>query len=137
MLEEGIDPFADLRVQKTEIESKVASLQKNIEQSHTAMRSMYLDKVKGIISASEYADHVLALSEEKSDYEKQVTELTEHIEQIEATLSIHNNKKLITSQYVGTRTLSKEMVSILIDYILVGRKDPLTKETPVEIHWNF
>ena len=96
-----------------------------------------MDKVKGIISASEYADHVLALSEEKSDYEKQVTELTEHIEQIEATLSIHNNKKLIASQYVGTRILSKEMVSILIDYILVGRKDPLTKETPVEIHWNF
>ena len=31
----------------------------------------------------------------------------------------------------------EEMVSILIDYILVGRKDPLTKETPVEIHWNF
>lgn len=137
MLEEGIDPFADLRVQKTQIESKVASLQKNIEQNHAAMRSMYLDKVKGIISASEYADHILAISEEKSDYEKQVTELTEHIEQIEATLSIHNNKKLIASQYVGTRILSKEMVSILIDYILVGRKDPLTKETPVEIHWNF
>lgn len=137
MLEEGIDPFADLREMKTKNESKIANLQKAIEQNHAAMRSMYLDKVKGIISASKYADHVLALSEEKSNYEKEIIELTEHIGQIETTLAIHDNKKLLASQYTGTRILSKEMVSILIDYILVGRKDPLTKETPVEIHWNF
>ena len=114
-----------------------ANLQKKIEQNHAAMRSMYLDKIKGIITSSEYANHVLTISEEKSDFEKQIVELTEHIEQIEKTLAIHDNKKRLASQYVGTRTLSKEMVSILIDYILVGRKDPLTKETPVEIHWNF
>ena len=137
MLEEGIDPFADLHEQKAKIESTIANLKKAIEQNHAAMRSMYLDKVKGIISASEYSDHVLTLSEEKSDFERQIIELNEHIEQIETTLAIHDNKKLLASQYTGTRTLSKEMVSILIDYILVGRKDPLTKETPVEIHWNF
>ena len=137
MLEDGIDPFADLRVRKVQIESEIANLQKKIEQNHAAMRSMYLDKIKGIITSSEYANHVLTISEEKSDFEKQIVELTEHIEQIEKTLAIHDNKKRLASQYVGTRTLSKEMVSILIDYILVGRKDPLTKETPVEIHWNF
>ena len=137
MLEEGIDPFADLRDQKAQIESTIANLKKAIEQNHAAMRSMYLDKVKGIISASEYSDHVLTLSEEKSDFERQIIEFNEHIEQIETTLAIHDNKKLLASQYTGTRILSKEMVSILIDYILVGRKDPLTKETPVEIHWNF
>ena len=25
----------------------------------------------------------------------------------------------------------------LIDYVLVGKKDPVTKEVPIEIHWNF
>ena len=137
MLEEGIDPFADLRDQKAQIESTIANLKMAIEQNHAAMRSMYLDKVKGIISASEYSEHVLTLSEEKSDFKKQIVELTEHSEQIEKTLAIHDNKKLLASQYTGTRILSKEMVLLLIDYILVGRKDPLTKETPVEIHWNF
>ena len=79
----------------------------------------------------------LFVVKEKSDFERQIIEFNEHIEQIETTLAIHDNKKLLASQYTGTRILSKEMVSILIDYILVGRKDPLTKETPVEIHWNF
>lgn len=85
MLEEGIDPFADLRDQKAQIESTIANLKKAIEQNHAAMRSMYLDKVKGIISASEYSDHVLTLSEEKSDFERQIIEFNEHIEQIETT----------------------------------------------------
>jgi hypothetical protein len=101
------------------------------------MRAMYMDKVKGNISESEYVEQSVKVTEEKISFEKQVTELTEQLAQIQTTLAIHDNKKLITSQYVGTRNLSKEMVSILIDYILVGRKDPLTKETPVEIHWNF
>ena len=101
------------------------------------MRAMYLDKVKGSISESEYMNLLLQISEEKDDYEKQIAELKEQIGQIDKTLAIHNNRKLLVEQYVGTRHLTKEMVTILIDYILVGKKDPVTKYTPVEIHWNF
>ena len=35
------------------------------------------------------------------------------------------------------KSLTKEMVSVLIDYIEVGKKDPDTKLPPVSIHWNF
>ena len=31
----------------------------------------------------------------------------------------------------------KDAINLLIDHILVGKRNPLTKETPVEIHWNF
>ena len=137
MLENGVDPFADLREQGEDIEITIKKLNRSIEQNQFAMRAMYMDKVKGNISESEYVEQSVKVTEEKISFEKQVTELTEQLAQIQTTLAIHDNKKLITSQYVGTRNLSKEMVSILIDYILVGRKDPLTKETPVEIHWNF
>lgn len=30
-----------------------------------------------------------------------------------------------------------QIVEKLIDYVLVGKKDPVTKEVPIEIHWNF
>ncbi|WP_242849080.1 hypothetical protein [Robinsoniella sp. KNHs210] len=29
------------------------------------------------------------------------------------------------------------MVEKLIDYILVGKKDPVTKEVPIQIHWKI
>ena len=136
-LEEGIDPFPDLKIQRTKLESEVGILQQKIDDGHTAMRTMYLDKVKGTISETDYMNLLLQISEEKDDYEKQIAELKEQIGQIDKTLAIHSNRKLLVEQYVGTRHLTKEMVTILIDYILVGKKDPVTKYTPVEIHWNF
>lgn len=47
------------------------------------------------------------------------------------------NQSQLIHQALDTRNLSREMVDFLIDHILVGKWDPLTKETPVEIHWNF
>lgn len=136
-LEEGIDPFPDLTIQRAKLESEAQILQQKIDDGHTAMRAMYLDKVKGTISETDYMNLLLQISEEKDEYEKQIAELKEQIGQIDKTLAIHNNRKLLVEQYVGTRHLTKEMVTILIDYILVGKKDPVTKYTPVEIHWNF
>ena len=137
MLEEGIDPFSDLKEKKEQIEEQIKLLQQKIKQNHASMRSMYMDKIKGAITESEYIDLMIRFSEEKNARENQVAELTEHISQIEKTLALHQNKKLLVQQYVGGRNLTKEMVNILIDYILVGKRDPVTKETPVEIHWNF
>lgn len=137
MLEEGIDPFSDLKEKKEQIEEQIKLLQQKIKQNHASMRSMYMDKIKGAITESEYIDLMIRFSEEKNARENQVAELTEHISQIEKTLALHQNKKLLVQQYVGGRKLTKEMVNILIDYILVGKRDPVTKETPVEIHWNF
>lgn len=136
-LEKGIDPFPELKEEKDKIENQISEMRQKIEDNHASMRSMYIDKVKGVITESEYIDLMVAFSEEKNAVENQVSELAEQIVQIEKTLALHQNKKLLIQQYVGGRTLSKEMVSILVDYILVGKRDPITKVTPVEIHWNF
>ena len=136
-LEAGIDPFPDLREMKSKLEAEISDLQKRTSDSHTAMRTAYLDKVRGKISAEEYAGLLLRISEDKNAYKKQIAEATVKIGEIERTLALHSNRHLLADQYVGTRHLTREMVNILIDHIEVGKRDPLTKYTPVEIHWNF
>lgn len=136
-LVEGIDPFPDLREMKSKLEAEIRDMQKQIGDGHTAMRTLYLDKVRGKITAEEYASLLLQISEEKDAYERQIAESTVKIGEIEKTLAIHSNRHLLVDQYVGTRHLTREMVNILIDHIEVGKRDPLTKYTPVEIHWNF
>ena len=96
-----------------------------------------MSKVRGGIEEQDYIEQAIQISEEKTFMEKKIAELREQIEQIEHTMATYQNRKLLVRQYVDTRTLSKEMVSVLIDHILVGHRDPVTKETPVEIHWNF
>ena len=136
-LVDGIDPFPDLQEMKLKLEADIAVLQKQISEGHTAMRTLYLDKVKRKISEEEYASLLLQISEEKDAFEKQIAGFTSQISEIEKTLAIRNNRHLLADQYVGTRHLTREMVMILIDHIEVGKRDPLTKYTPVVIHWNF
>lgn len=136
-LEEGINPLPELEVLKKQIEADIGSLEYEIEANRTAIRSLYMSKVRGGIDEQDYIEQAIQISEEKTFMEKKITELRDQIEQIEYTMSTYQNRKLLVRQYVDTRTLRKEMVSVLVDYILVGRRDPLTKETTVEIHWNF
>ncbi len=136
-LEEGINPLPELEVLKKQIEADIGSLEYEIEANRTAIRSLYMSKVRGGIEEQDYIEQAIQISEEKTFMEKKIAELREQIEQIEHTMATYQNRKLLVRQYVDTRTLSKEMVSVLIDHILVGHRDPVTKETPVEIHWNF
>lgn len=48
-----------------------------------------------------------------------------------------DNRRQLIEQYTNLEHLDREIVEILIDYILVGKKDPVTKNVPIEIHWNF
>ena len=41
------------------------------------------------------------------------------------------------SDYIPERNLRLLMVEVLIDYILVGKRQPGEPDPPVEIHWNF
>jgi chromosome segregation ATPase len=136
-LEERINPFPELADMKKTIEDDIRSLEHEIDSSQTAIRSLYMSKIRGGIGEQEYIDQAIRVSEEKNFMENKVAELKEQIAEIEQTIAIYHNRKLLVRQYVDTRTLTKEMVSVLVDHILVGRRDPVTKETPIEIHWNF
>ena len=48
-----------------------------------------------------------------------------------------DNRRQLIEQYTNLEHLDREIVEILIDYILVGKKDPVTKNVRIEIHWNF
>ncbi len=137
LLEEKIDLYPDLREMRATIEAKRENYKKKIEASNTGMRNLYIDKVKRVISETDYLAFVEELRRDIAQCEYRIAECDDHISQIDKTLGQDHNKRMMVEQYVGTRHLTKEMVDVLVDHILVGRRDPITKETPVEIHWNF
>lgn len=136
-LEEGIDPHPELEVLKKQIKAAFGSLEREIEAKQSAIRSLYLRKIRGRMSEDDYIVQSIEISEEKDLLETKIAELRAQLEQIEHTMAAYQNRKLLVRQYVDTRTLSKEMVAVLVDHILIGHRDPVTRETPVEIHWNF
>ena len=92
----------------------------------------YTEQLNGIIGFRNF----ITLAE-KDRLEKLVADTRERLDVIERKIQAGDNRHQLIEQYTNLEHLDRETVEKLIDYILVGKKDPVTKEVPVEIHWNF
>ena len=118
-------------------ETEIAAYQKKIAEYTKGIRELYLDKVKGILSELDYLDLSKDFSTQKERLEKLVIDTQKQLDVIERKMLIGDNRRQLIEQYTNLEHLDRETVEKLIDYVLVGKKDPVTKEVPIEIHWNF
>lgn len=138
MLEQYIElDNNELKGRMLTLENNISSYQKKITEYSNGIRELYLDKVKGIITESEYLEFKANFDMEKKRLEQLVMDERRKLIEINDKLAAGDNKKRIIEQYVNLEHLDREIVEILIDYVVVGRRIPGTKEVPVEIHWNF
>lgn len=137
LLEDGIDPFPELLHLKAELEKNISTLKRKIEGNHSVMKELYIQKLRGQITESEYIDSVQDISKEKTSAENKISQINAQIAKIVTTANPAQDKNALITQYRECKKLTKEMVDILIDYIEVGKIDPVTKATPIVIHWNF
>ena len=136
-LEQNVQFNNDLRGQKEALEKGIAAYQKKIAEYTKGIRELYLDKVKGILSELDYLDLSKDFSTQKERLEKLVIDTQKQLDVIERKMLIGDNRRQLIEQYTNLEHLDRETVEKLIDYVLVGKKDPVTKEVPIEIHWNF
>lgn len=108
-----------------------------MEDHHTYVRTLYMDKVKGIISEADYLAMADDFAKERARMESQIKEAQHHIADLDAQMLPGDQRKEIIRGYTHVEHLTREMVEILIDYITVGKRIPGTQDVPIEIHWNF
>lgn len=123
---------------------KVDTLSKSIKECEakkedciSGLKQLYLDKIKEIISEADYVELSKAFRQDKEKYENLISQYNEEIMFIKSRLKATQDKKALIQQYTLIDHLTREMVDTLIDRIYVGKRDPKTRELPVEIHWNF
>ena len=112
-------------------------LTKQMEDHHTYVRTLYMDKVKGIVSEADYLAMADDFAKERVRMESQIKEAQHHIADLDAQMLPGDQRKEIIRGYTHVEHLTREMVEILIDYITVGKRIPGTHDVPIEIHWNF
>lgn len=127
----------DLRGDKEFLQKEIAAYEKKITEYIKGIRELYLDKVKGVITEQDYLQLSKDFQEEKDRVEILVTETQRQLEVLERKIQAGDNRRQLIEQYTNPEHLDRQAVEMLIDYIVVGKKDPVTKEVPVEIHWNF
>ena len=127
----------NLREQQEEVNMEIVAYQKKISEYTKGIRELYLDKVKGILSETDFLELSKDFSTEKERLEKLVIDSQKKLDVIERKIQAGDNRRQLIEQYTNLEHLDREIVDKLIDYILVGKKDPVTKNVPIEIHWNF
>ena len=136
LLKKGIDFFPDVELLKNTLVKDISKLERRIESNQGRMKELYFQKLRNQICESDYIESMRNNSTEKAAIERRINEMKSQLSEVGTTDPAEEIKALI-AQYKWCSKLTKEMVAELIDYIEVGKTDPVTKDTPVIIHWNF
>ena len=74
---------------------------------------------------------------ERDRLERVIAEGEKQLAALEDKIAAGDNRREIIEQYINLDHLTRDIVEELIDYILVGKRIPGTRDVPIEIHWNF
>ena len=136
-LERGVEFNQNLEQQKANWMESKAKLQKQLEDNRAYLRTLYMDKVKGIVSEEDYISMADSFAADRERMEQQIKEADHRLDELESQMLAGDQRKELIQRYTNVEHLTREMVEILIDYISVGKRIPGTHEVPIEIHWNF
>lgn len=136
-LEKNIEFGGNLKAQKSRMQSDIAVYEKKITEYAKGLRELYLDKVNGLISQSDFVELSKDFTTEKERLEQAVIDEQKKIAEIEEKIEIGDNRRELIEQYLGLEHLSREIVETLIDFISIGKRSSGTRDVPIEIKWNF
>ncbi len=136
-LERKVEFCNNMNEQREKLNKDLTAYQKKIAEYSKGIRELYLDKVKGLITESEYVDFSKDFSSQKDHLEKLVIETQKQLTAVEKKMEAGDNRRQLIEQYTNLKKIDRATVEKLIDYIEVGKRIPGTLQVPVDIHWNF
>lgn len=111
--------------------------EQKIEEMAAAIKQLYLDKLKGMISVRDYVEMSESFQKEKARYEGLVKSCQERIAELNTRIEIGDNRLALIAPYIELKSLTRSMSDILIDHIEIGKRNKETGKVPVSIFWNF
>lgn len=136
-LERSVEFCGSMEGQKQRLTETRSAYRKRSAECAKCIRKLYMDKVKGILSEADFVDMSREFSQEKERLETRITAFDAQLAELDARIAAGDSRRAMIERYTNLEHLDREMVEILIDYIVVGKRFPGEKDPPVEIHWNF
>ena len=136
-LEQSIEFRSDLEEKKQRLQEEIASYAKRIAEFEKGIRNLYLDKVKGIINDEDFLGLSKEFRSEKLRFEQLLSLAQRKADDLENHIAMGDDHHQLVQQYTNLNHLTREIVENMVDYIMVDRRIPGTRQYPVEIHWNF
>ena len=129
-----LQPQEDTRQKALKQERKTLAAQ--LEKRSQALKTLYLDKVAGIISEGQFVELNRSFLDEKSRLEQRLAKIEEELEKREQPQQqadlMEKARKLLKLE-----TVPRELVVGLIERIEIGERNPNTGKQEVKINWKF
>ena len=129
-----LQPQEDTRQKALKQERKTLAAQ--LEKRSQALKTLYLDKVAGIISEGQFVELNQSFLDEKSRLEQRLAKIEEELEKREQPQQqadlMEKARKLLKLE-----TVPRELVVGLIERIEIGERNPNTGKQEVKINWKF
>ena len=125
-----IDKIKSLENQKLEAIKKVSETRKYL-------KSLYEDKVNGIITAQQFKELVSDYNSNESIYNDQIKSIDNEIEFYKKKEIATNDNKKIFSKYKTLESLNRVIIDEFIDKIYIGKLNEETNTRDIQIKWNF
>lgn len=136
-LERNVEFCNNLKEQEERLLSDIQVYERKIEEYSKGIHDLYMDKVKGFILEMDYVDMTKEFIAEREHLTKAITESSRCLEKVREEMEAGDSRHELIEKYTNVEHLTREMVEVLIDYIVVGKRAVGEKHPPVEIHWNF
>jgi hypothetical protein len=136
-LESGIRFNDHMEERLKKAKGDLALYKRKFDECRNGMKSLYLDKVKGLITENEFVEFSKDFHKDRERFHRQIDTAQKQLDEINEKIQTAQDRRQLVEQYSEVRQLTRPMVETLIDCIYVGKCDPETKQRKIEIHWNF
>ncbi len=129
--------------QQLETSNRISILKKEldknnslIEEKSIIIKSLYVDKVKGIIDDVQFSEMNLLFAKEKESLIRRQEEINRTIEEMQSRINDVDRYVAVVNKYKNIEKLNHAIVNKFIDYIEIGEKNK-DKERVIKIKWLF
>ena len=129
---------------KSRFADKIKSLEnqkleaiKKVSETRKYLKSLYEDKVNGIITPEQFKELVSDYNSNESIYNDQIKSIDNEIEFYKKKEIATNDNKKIFSKYKTLESLNRVIIDEFIDKICIGKLNEETNTRDIQIKWNF
>ena len=117
--------------------SELKRLQCEADRRRRALQQLYLDKVSGLIDATQFSEMNRAFGEEIKSAESRIRGLEAELEQQPEETDAAPAQRQRVRELAQVSHLTRELAVLLVRRVIVGTKDPLTGQQEITIEWAF
>lgn len=119
------------------LEKQKQELDKKLGKTRNYLKSLYEDKVNGVITIEQFKDLLDDYNNNEEVYKKQIEQINNDIELYKSKEQTIANNKQIFKKYLSLNKLNRVIIEEFIECIYIGKIDDKTSTRDIQIKWNF